>query len=73
MTLTIEIKDSKQKSLEAMALENGKGVDQFVAEIIDDYLDENNAEGRELRRIMMLSEPSFGEWNNEEDAIYDSL
>lgn len=73
MTLTIEIKDSKQKSLEAMALENGKGVDQFVAEIIDDYLDENNAESRELRRIMMLSEPSFDEWNNEEDAIYDSL
>jgi hypothetical protein len=73
MTLTIEIKDSKQKSLEAMAFENGKGVDQFVAEIIDDYLDQNNAESRELKRIMMLSEPSFDEWNKEEDAIYDTL
>ncbi len=73
MTLTIEIKESKQRSLEAMALENGKAVDQFVAEIIDDYLHQNNSESRELRRIMMLSEASFDEWNNEEDAIYDSL
>ncbi|CAN5397951.1 hypothetical protein BH10ACI2_BH10ACI2_02110 [soil metagenome] len=73
MTLTIEIKDTKKKSLEAMAIEDGKGINQFVAEIIDDYLDKNNTERRELRRIMTLSEPSFEEWNNEEDAIYDTL
>ena len=73
MTLMIEIKDNKQKSLEAMAFESGKGVDQFIAEIIDDYLDRNNTESRELRRIMTLSEPSFDEWDNEEDAVYDNL
>ena len=73
MTLTIEIEEKLQKSLETMASENGKQVDQFVADIIDDYVDRSFSENRELRRLMSLSEESFSEWNNQEDAIYDSL
>ncbi len=73
MTLTIEIEDNLQKSLEKMALENGRQIDQFVVDIIDDYLDRRFTENREDYKFMKLSETSFNEWNNKEDAIYDSL
>lgn len=73
MTLTIEIGDKLQKSLETMASEKGKQVDQFVADIIDDYVDRSFSENGDLRRFMRLSETSFSEWNNEEDAVYDRL
>ncbi len=56
-----------------MASENGKQVGQFVVDIIDDYIDKSFSENRELRRFMKLSETSFNEWNNEEDAVYDRL
>ena len=73
MTLTIQIEDKLQKSLEKMASENGKQVGQFVVDIIDDYMDRGFSENRELKQFMNLSETSFAEWNNEEDAIYDKL
>lgn len=69
MTLTLEIEDIKQKSLEKMATRKGKKVSEFVKEILDDYL----AENEENNEIMKLSETSFNEWDNEEDAVYDRL
>lgn len=69
MTLTLEIEDVKQKSLEKMATRKGKKVSEFVKEILDDYL----AENEENNEIMKLSETSFNEWDNEEDAVYDRL
>jgi hypothetical protein len=69
MTLTIEIEDIKQKSLEQIADSKGKKVNEFVKEILDDYL----AENEEIGGIMKLSETSFSEWDNEEDAVYDRL
>jgi len=73
MTLTIEIKDSLQRSLEKMAKDSGRQVDQVVTEIIDDYLGKSFAEDRETNRFMKISETSFSEWNNEEDAVYDTI
>ncbi len=73
MTLTIEIEDVKQKSLENIAAQNGKKVNEFVVEILDDYLYQKNAENQEVGGLMKLSETSFNEWDNEEDAIYDKL
>lgn len=73
MTLTVEIEEAVQKSLEEMATENGKQVGQFVVDIIDEYVDRSSAEGRASRRFMRLSETSFKEWNNEDDAVYDNL
>ena len=73
MTLTIEIEDKQQKSLEMMAIDNGKEVDELVADIIGDYINRSFAENRELTQFMRLSEFSFNEWNNEEDAVYDRL
>lgn len=73
MTLTIEIEDNLQKSLEKMAGQSGRQVDQFVVEIIDDYLGKKFAENREIARLMKASETSFNEWDNQEDAVYDHL
>lgn len=73
MTLTIEIEDIKQKSLEQIATQKGKKVSEFVKEILDDYLRRNVAESEEINGMTKLSETSFNEWNNEEDAVYDHL
>lgn len=73
MTLTIEIEDIKQKSLENIAARNGKKVDEFVVEILDDYLHQQNNAAEETRTLMSLSETSFNEWDNEEDSVYDKL
>lgn len=77
MTLVIEIEHSKQKSLETLAEQKGKQVGEFVKEIVDDYLARQaNAEKEaslETQGLMKLSETSFNEWDNDEDAIYDKL
>jgi len=48
MTLTIEIEDVKQKSLEEIAAGKGKKVSEFVKEILDDYLRRNSSENPEI-------------------------
>jgi uncharacterized protein YaaN involved in tellurite resistance len=77
MTLVIEIEHSKQKSLETLAEQKGKQVGEFVKEIVDDYLARQAAAekeaGFETQNLMKLSETSFNEWDNDEDAIYDKL
>lgn len=77
MTLIIEIEHSKQKSLETLAEQKGKQVSEFVKEIVGDYLTQQaNAEKEasfETQNLMRLSETSFNEWDNDEDAIYDKL
>lgn len=73
MTLTIEIEDVKQKSLERIATQKGKKVGEFVKDILDDYLRRNISESEEINGMMKLSEASFNEWDNEEDAVYDRL
>lgn len=73
MTLTIEIADIKQKSLEKIAAEQGKKVNEFISEIVDDSLRRNVSETREINSLMGLSETSFADWDYEEDAVYDSL
>ena len=73
MTLTIEIEDVKQKSLEEIAAGKGKKVSEFIKEILDDYLRRNSSENPETNGLMKLSEASFAEWDNEEDAVYDKV
>ena len=73
MTLTIEIDDRKRKSLESIAARKGKKVGEFVEEILDDYLYRENITDEEMRSWTKLSENSFAEWENEEDAAYDKL
>lgn len=73
MNLTIEIEDIKQKSLELAALEKGKQITDVIKELIDDYLRQRSVESEQNNFLMKLSESSFNEWDNEEDAIYDTL
>ncbi len=73
MNLTIEIEDIKQKSLELVALEKGKQITDVIKELIDDYLRQRSIENEQNNFLMKLSESSFNEWDNEEDAIYDTL
>ncbi len=73
MNLTIEIEDIKQKSLELVALEKGKQITDVIKELIDDYLRQRSIENEQNNFLMKLSENSFNEWDNEEDAIYDTL
>ncbi len=73
MTLTIEIEEIKQKSLESIAAQKGKKVSEFVIEILDDYLHQKEVETKDISSLMKLSEVSFDEWDNEEDAVYDKL
>ena len=77
MTLVIEIEHSKQKSLETLAEQKGKQVSEFVKEIVDDYLAQQASAEKEAsletQNLMKLSETSFSEWNNDEDAVYDKL
>jgi predicted transcriptional regulator len=73
MTLTIEIDDRKRESLESIAARKGKKVSEFVTEILDDYLYREHAADDEMQNWMKLSEASFAEWDNEEDAVYDKL
>jgi hypothetical protein len=73
MNLTIEIEDIKQKSLELVALEKGKQITDVIKELIDDYLRQRSVENEENNFLMKLSESSFNEWDNQEDAIYDTL
>lgn len=73
MTLTIEIADVKQKSLEKIAAEKGKKISEMVTDIVDEYLSRNVSDTRETNYFMNLSETSFNEWDNEEDAVYDNL
>lgn len=73
MTLTIEIEELKRKSLESIAAQKGKKVSEFVVEILDDYLHRKEVETKDVSGLMKLSETSFDEWDNEEDAVYDKL
>jgi hypothetical protein len=73
MTLTIEIDELKRKSLEAIAARKGKKVGEFVGEILIEYLYRENLTDDEMQNWMKLSEASFAEWDNEEDAVYDKL
>jgi len=73
MTLIIEIEDVKRKSLENIAAQHDKKINEFVIEILDDYLLRKKIEAEETNGLMNLSETSFNEWDNEEDAAYDKL
>lgn len=73
MTLVVEIEDKVRQSLELIAKEKGKPVGQFAGEILDEYIDRRVGASSESFEFTKLSETSFSEWDNDEDAIYDSL
>jgi len=74
--MSIRIDEKKKKQLKVIASIQGKTMSSIVENLIDDYISQfyqKDEQAKELKAIMKVSEPSFEEWENDEDAIYDEL
>jgi predicted DNA-binding protein len=74
--MSIRIEENKKKKLKAIASIQEKTMSSIVEELIDKYAEkfyEESDQADELKAIMKVSEPSFDEWKNTEDDIYDDL
>ena len=77
--ISIRIKDHKQKLLKVISSLEGRTIGNLVEEWIDEYIEKNKKryqselEKENLTAIMKISEPSFMEWDNEEDDVYNDL
>lgn len=77
--ISIRIDDKQRKSLKIIASVEGRTMGGIVSSLIEDYIDENKvklaglSDNDSLSAIAGVSESSFMEWDNEEDAIYDKL
>ena len=74
--MSIRVDDDKKKKLKAIASLQGKSMSSIVEALIDRYIEEAGlfeGEGDDIKAIMKASEPSFDEWDNEDDDVYDDL
>jgi predicted transcriptional regulator len=74
--MSIRIPDEKRKKLKAIASLEGKSMSGLVSELIDEYVDDamkRLEEEGDIAQIMKVSEPSFSEWDNDEDEVYNDL
>jgi hypothetical protein len=69
MMLVLNLDTQQQKLFETIALRQGKKPEQLLETVVADFI---GAE-RESEAWTKLSESSFNEWDNEDDAIYDTL
>lgn len=74
--MSIRIDNEKRKKLKAIASIQGKTMSSIVEGLIEDYITQfyhESDQAEELKAIMKVSEPSFEEWDNDEDDIYNDL
>jgi len=74
--MSIRIDEKKKKRLKAIASLKGISMSSIVENLIDDYVSgfyQEDEQADELKAIMKVSEPSFEEWDNDEDRVYDDL
>lgn len=74
--VSIRIDEKKKKKLKAIASLKGETMSSIVESLIDNYVSrfyEEDDQADELKSIMKVSEPSFEEWDNDEDRVYDDL
>lgn len=73
--MSIRVDHKKKKKLKTIASIQGKTMSEIVEALIDQYIRDfqQSDESEELKSIMKVSEPSFEEWDNDEDAIYDTM
>ncbi len=74
--MSIRIDEKKKKRLKAIASLKGKSMSSIVENLIDDYVakfHQEDEQSDELKKLMRVSEPSFEEWDNDEDSVYDDL
>ena len=77
--LSIRIKDNKRKLLKVISALEETTISNLVESWIDDYLEKNRKKYSDelsdssLIHMMKISEPSFEEWANPEDDVYNEL
>ena len=74
--MSIRIDEKKKKKLKAIASLKGETMSSILEGLIDDYLSrfyQEDEQAEELKAMMKVSEPSFEEWDNDEDRIFDDL
>jgi RAB protein geranylgeranyltransferase component A len=77
--LSIRIKDNKRKLLKVISALEETTISNLVESWIDDYLEKNRKKYNDelsdssLIHMMKISEPSFEEWDNPEDDVYNDL
>ena len=77
--MSIRINTEKKKALKVIATIEGKTMGGIVSELIENYIQKNMTKIQKLPgknnlyEIMKKSEPSFMEWDNDEDEIYNDL
>jgi NRPS condensation-like uncharacterized protein len=70
--LNVKIDNEKKQQLEAIASIQGKTLNDIFEELIDMYID-SFRQDKELMSILKVSEPSFKDWDNDEDSVYNTL
>lgn len=71
-TISLTLNNEKINKLNSIAKRKGESPDKLISEIIDEFLTEYDIHN-EMRSFMNLSEPSFNEWDNNDDTVYDNL
>jgi hypothetical protein len=75
--MNLRLDEAMNRALAELAARQEKEIDALVAEILREYLNrvatETNEERKNTAAMMKLSEPAFQEWDNPDDAIYDTL
>lgn len=77
--MSIRVDDTKRRLLKTIASAEGRTITEIVGELFDEYIAQHKAVlgdyafSRESAALMKVSEAGFEEWNNDEDAVYDSL
>lgn len=74
--MSIRINDQKRKQLKAIASIQGKTMSSIVEGLIEQYIKDfyhDDDDVDELRNIMKASEPSFDEWDNDKDDVYNDM
>ena len=77
--ISIRIDDQKRKLLKVIASAEGRSMSSLVGQLLDEYVQRNKAklaeytQNRDVQALMKVSEAAFAEWDNDEDAVYDSL
>jgi predicted DNA-binding protein len=74
--MSVRVADEKRKKLKALASLQDKTMSSIIEELIDRYIQEyheNKSLPAEWEHLMKVSEPSFNEWDNPEDEVYNDL
>lgn len=77
--MSIRINDEKRKLLKVLASVEGETISAVVSKLIDGYIEEKKGniikllEADEMKAFTKISEPSFKEWDSDEDEIYNDM